>query len=400
MNVQESYDQELDSFLEYKRALNACQEQLKHCKEEKDALQEVHEDFKIHYERLKKECERTKKQLLQTISENKQMEEEYDAQIDQFRRLLDEREKVLEEQRNRAMIPTDANMIRAKIIREIEVPHKQKIDELTQDINKLEAESEELRRTNALLKSEIETTNNDYTRQIDSMKQKYQSQIDALHSELEVLRDQADDPNDRELARVKSREADEYKRKLADAKREIGELRKQRDELKLENNSNTINHLKEVEEYKIGKKKTEQEIYDQHYEIERLEEELKREVKLGNERQEQIQQLIDGNDSLQKKLQECELELNDYREQYRLAEIRRREQSESLEEYGNRIEEEKNSNDFLKNKEVVELRDNLNKVREALEKSEQARRNEAKAFSSQLDDLEHDKKLLRSKSSF
>ena len=108
--------------------------------EEKETLQEVYEEFKQHYEKLKKECNEISKRHMETIGEKKHIEAEYEAQLKHLRGLLEQREKILDEQRSKALLPTDTDMLRAKIAREIEAPYKQKLDGMNQEVDKLESE--------------------------------------------------------------------------------------------------------------------------------------------------------------------------------------------------------------------------------------------------------------------
>ena len=103
-------------------------------------MQDVYEEFKRHYEKLKKECNEISKRHMEAIAEKKQMEAENEAQLRHLRGLLEQREKILDEQRSKALLPTDTDMLRAKIAREVEAPYKQKVDTLQQEIEKLETE--------------------------------------------------------------------------------------------------------------------------------------------------------------------------------------------------------------------------------------------------------------------
>jgi hypothetical protein len=103
-------------------------------------LQEVYEEFKQHYDKLAKECNEISKRHMETLAEKKQIEAENEAQLKHLRSMLEQREKNLEEQRSKALMPTDTDMLRAKIAREIEAPLKLKNDTLAQEIEKLESD--------------------------------------------------------------------------------------------------------------------------------------------------------------------------------------------------------------------------------------------------------------------
>ncbi len=233
-------------------------------------MQEVYEEFKQHYEKLKKECGEISKRHMETISEKKRLEAEYEAQLKHLRGLLEQREKILDEQRTKALLPTDTDMLRAKIAREIEAPYKQKVDMLSQDIDRLESEISDLRRNNALLKSELESKDSDHARQVSELKQKHQAQVADLMSELQAMHERADDTKDKEIIRTLKREVEEYKRKSMDSVREAAELRKQRDELKLEKSTAAIEQARQFEQVRAGERRTREEIEDLHVKIQKL----------------------------------------------------------------------------------------------------------------------------------
>jgi len=374
---------QLDSLLEYKRALNATQEQIRISIAEKNTLQDIHEEFKNHYENLKKECEESGKRYIETMIERKRMEEEYEEQLKNIRELLEQREKVLDEQRTKALIPTDTTLLKAKIAREIESTYNHKIDELKNEVEKLETKLDEVKRSNALLKLEIQGNKDEHNRGLNNIKRKYQTEVEALSTELKMVQTENYDIKDRETVRTKNREVDEYKRILNETQRKINELRLQKDELKLEKNRNTINWRKEVEKLRGQNDNLQREIEEQDTEIQRLEKLLKKEVEIEEEKQDQIEQLIEHNDSLQKRLQDREAGLDDY--------ITYRQSIEIEREYHT----PQKITSTLSIQEAIKLRDDINKFQNELERSEKAKKDEYKTLTTQLAEIDNKNRVLK-----
>jgi len=394
MNPAEGFEDQQNSVIEYKKALNAACEQLKRIKNEKDTLQDVYEEFKQHYDKLKKECNEISKRHMETIAEKKHLEAEYEAQLKHLRGLLEQREKVLDEQRSKALLPTDTDMLRAKIAREIEAPYKQKVESLNQDIDRLETDLSELKRTNALLKSENDAKDHDYTKQISDMKQKYQAQIADLMAELQTVHEKLDDTKDKELIRTMKREVEEYKRKALDALKETAELRKQRDELRLEKSTLTIEHAKQLEEARNAERRAREEIDDAHSKMQKIEEELTKELQSGVEKGEQIQQLSTANNSLKDKLQECELELSQVRAQYQTMETRVKEREDQVEAYARKLQDEEKERAILERDEKAKLQKEIEKAEKSLSESEESRKAEVKDLTDRLNSSEREKHVI------
>eukprot|EP01022_Parablepharisma_sp_SALTPOND_P021277 TRINITY_DN411_c0_g1_i1.p1 TRINITY_DN411_c0_g1~~TRINITY_DN411_c0_g1_i1.p1 ORF type:complete len:1006 (-),score=83.67 TRINITY_DN411_c0_g1_i1:3692-6709(-) len=395
MNPGESYEEQQNTLLEYKKALNAACEQLKRLKNEKDNLQDVYEEFKQHYEKLKKECNEISKRHMDTIAEKKHIEAEYEAQLKHLRGLLEQRERILDEQRTKALLPTDTDMLRAKIAREIEAPYKQKVDTLNQEIDRLESDLSETRRSNALLKSELEANELDYSRQINDLKHKHQGQMADLMAELQLLHEKLDDTRDKEMIRTMKREIEEYKRKSLDAQREAAELRKQRDELKLEKSTVSIEHAKQIEQVRAGERRAQDEVEDLQLKIQKMEEELTRELQAGVEKGEQIQQLTESNNLLKEKLQECELELSQCRTQSQAAETRAKEHEDAVEAYAKRLQEEEKERSLFEREDKAKLQQEVERLEKELMHCEEARKSELQDLSDRLEGTEREKRVLQ-----
>jgi len=393
MNPTEVYEQ--DSILEYKKALNAACEQLKRLKNEKDNLQDIHEEFKQHYEKLKRECSEISRRHMETIAEKKHLEAEYESQLKHLRGLLEQREKILDEQRSKALLPTDTDMLRAKIAREIEAPYRQRVDNLTQEIDRIETELSEARRANILLKSEMEANNMNHNKYVADLKQKYQGQISDLMSEVQVLNEHLDDTNDKELLRTIKREAEEYKRKALEIQRELGELRRQRDDLKLEKNTVSIDHAKQIEQMKMRERKALNDLEDQQLELQKIKEELKSEMRTVNEMREQIQQLTMNNKSLKEKLHEAELNSNQYLTQFQTLDEELKERENALEAYARSLQDNQKDKTLYEREEKARLQKEVERLEKELLQCKEKKMAEYHELSSKYEAVAREKNILQ-----
>lgn len=393
MNPTEVYEQ--DSILEYKKALNAACEQLKRLKNEKDNLQDIHEEFKQHYEKLKRECSEVSRRHLETIAEKKHLEAEYESQLKHLRGLLEQREKILDEQRSKALLPTDTDMLRAKIAREIEAPYRQKMENLTQEIDRVESELSEVRRSNILLKSEMEANNANHSKYVADLKQKYQSQISDLMSEVQVLNEHLDDEKDKELIRTVKREAEEYKRKALELQRELGELRRQRDDLKLEKNTISIDHTKQIEQMKMRERKALSELEDQQLEMQKVKEELKAEMQSVSEMREQVLQLSGNNNSLKDKLHEAELNSNQYLTQFQALEDELKERENAVEAYARSLQDTQKEKTLYEREEKARLQKDVERLERELVQCKERRTAEYQELSSKYEAAAREKSILQ-----
>ncbi len=393
MNV-DSYEDQQNAILEYKKALNAACEQLKRLKEEKETIQGVYEEFKQHYEKLKKECNEISKRHMETIADKKRLEDEYEAQLRHLRGLLEQREKILDEQRTKALLPTDTDMLRAKIAREIEAPYKQKVDGMTQEMDKLESEMSDLRRQNVLLKSELDANNAEHERQLQDLKQRNKAQVSDLMAELQLLHERVDDTKDKEAIRLLKREVEEHKRKAMDSMKEVAELRKQRDELKLERSGLLIEQAKQLDQARLGERRAREEAEELTSKIQKAEEELTKELQAGVEKGEQIQQLNAAISSMKEKMQECDAELGQCRAQCDAAEGRAREREEAANAILRKAQDEDKEKYLSQREKKGKLQQELERLEAGLAGSEQARKEEVSTLEQRLEASEKERRVL------
>lgn len=354
-------------------------------------MQEVYEEFKQHYDKLTKECNEISKRHMETLAEKKQIEAENESQLKHLRSMLEQREKTLDEQRSKALMPTDTDMLRAKIAREIEAPLKLKNETLIQEIEKLEAEISELRRSNALQKSELEAASTDHDRQLFDIKQKHQGQIADLMAELQTLHSKVEDSKDKEQVRVLKENLMNIKGKYLESQRESAELRKQRDELKLEKNTILIDVQGKLTE---NNRNATAEVENLTDKLRKVEEELSKELKISMEKNEQIQALTSENDSIKLKMQELEIEYQRFETQKNEFEGKAKEQEEAVEIYIKKIQDDQQERNIYEREEKSKLQKEIERLQALVLTAEESRKKTTSNISVRYEESERERRIL------
>ncbi len=160
-----------------------------------------------------------------------------------------------------------------------------------------------------MTKTELEGNKRDCEKQIQDLRQKNGRQVDDMTEELKALRDIGEGTASKERIRVLKRDLDDALRKLADAEKQLGETRKERDQLKVARTTAHFEQTKLADQGELTRQSC-------GYELERIaaklrgtEEDLSKEVEKGTEKQQRIEQLQYELDTMRKKLGETELEL-------------------------------------------------------------------------------------------
>eukprot|EP00826_Nyctotherus_ovalis_P016004 TRINITY_DN14602_c0_g2_i1.p1 TRINITY_DN14602_c0_g2~~TRINITY_DN14602_c0_g2_i1.p1 ORF type:complete len:503 (+),score=183.64 TRINITY_DN14602_c0_g2_i1:81-1589(+) len=312
-----------------------------------------------------------------------------------LRGLLEQRERILDEQRSKALLPTDTDMLRTKIAREIEAPYKLRIEALTQDVEKLEEKQREVERENKLLKGELEDREARWSKEMSDLRTKHQGEVKSLTNELHLLREQLDEVKDKELIRTLRREVEEYKRRSLDAQRDAGDLRRQRDELKLQRTTIAIEHAKQIDQVKTHEVKALNDLEDQKLELQKVKEELKGELQASSELRQQVQQLIVNNSSLKEKLRESELEFSQYLAHYGNVEEQLKVKEASLNEYSRKIKEEHKEQTIHDRQEKTKLQQEIERLGKELIQYRDGRRQEYQDMASKYETTLHERNAFQ-----
>lgn len=208
----------------------------------------MHEEFKLHYDKLRRETNDISKRFSDAISEKKSLEAQYETQIQQLKNALDLKQKMNEELQGKSIIPVENEIMRSKIMREVEIPFKAKYDELFQEKEKINDEMNFMKKDNVILKEEIEGKEKEYDKIIHEIKQNHNEQIMQLTEEIKTLHKNFNLNKEKKINDTIKKDLEEYKTKWMNSQAECQGLRESRDQLKRELNEFKALQIKQIEE--------------------------------------------------------------------------------------------------------------------------------------------------------
>ena len=168
-----------------------------------ETLKQIHEDYKHQYERLHQEHEEMSGKYLQAVSEKKEVESHFDSTIRNFKIAIEQKQKELEEVQSKVIPTLDYDMMRIKIINELEQPHRQALDTKQSEIDKLQDQVYELKRQSDILNTKFESVKFEAEKDIKDLKERHKVTSTACASPLifEKARDERSHVGDTDSAR-------------------------------------------------------------------------------------------------------------------------------------------------------------------------------------------------------
>ncbi len=140
-------------------------------------MKQIHEDFKNQYDKLKKESEDSHQKYLHLLNEKKEMENQFDNTIRNFKIAIEQKQKELEDVQAKVIPSLDHDMIRIKIINELEVPHRQAIDTKQHEVDKLQDQVYELKRQLDILNTKYEAVRFEAEKDIKDLKERHKVRV-------------------------------------------------------------------------------------------------------------------------------------------------------------------------------------------------------------------------------
>lgn len=138
-----------------------------------ETLKQIHEDYKHQYERLRQDNEETNNKYLQIATERKEIEGHFDATIRNFKIAIEQKQKELEDVQNKVILTLDHDMMRIKIINELELPHRHALDSKQAEVDKLQDQVYELKSQNDLLDNKLKLLRSEAENDIKSLKDRH-----------------------------------------------------------------------------------------------------------------------------------------------------------------------------------------------------------------------------------
>lgn len=121
-----------------------------------ETLRKLHDELKQQYQRIQKESDRTSQNLIQCELEKREIENQFNLTIKSLKFGIEQKQREIEEIQAKMMPNLEIDMLKIKIINELEIPHKTQLEEKQMEIDKLIEENYDLRRNLELLDAKFE----------------------------------------------------------------------------------------------------------------------------------------------------------------------------------------------------------------------------------------------------
>ena len=136
-------------------------------------MKQIHEDFKNQYDKLKRDHDDLSHRNLSLIHEKKDVELQFDNTIRNFKMAIEQKQKELEEVQAKVIPSLDHDMLRIKVINEIEGPHRQAMEQKQQEIDILQSQVYELKRQVELVSSRAENLRFEAEKDVRDLKERH-----------------------------------------------------------------------------------------------------------------------------------------------------------------------------------------------------------------------------------
>ena len=136
-----------------------------------------------------------------------------------------------------------------RIQKDLENKYRFELDAKNGELDKVSENYFEAKRVSEILKANVEGLKLEHERGMQDNKKRYSEEIQELIADNHQLQLRIEDSGkDREQTKAMRRDLDDHKRRLCDAQQESLDLRKERDQLKIDRNELLIKNAKDVEE--------------------------------------------------------------------------------------------------------------------------------------------------------
>ena len=292
------YESLLDENTNLKRALSSTKHILERTLNDYETLKQIHEDFKHQYTKVKKENEEQSQRYIQLLHDKKDHELHFDNTIRNFKMAIEQKQKELEDVQAKIIPSVDNDMMRIKIINELEFPHRQAIESKQLEVDRLQDQVYELKRIVEITNSKYESIRFEAEKDIRDLKEHHKFEVSDLMQEIQSLQERLEDTRDKDIIRVLRRDLDEVKFRYDENETEMEELRREKEKLREEKNDILIKLNKQVDIEKTEKRNYKSENDKLLIRVRQLEAEVNKFDNYHGDSKAEIQRLQQENDKL------------------------------------------------------------------------------------------------------
>ena len=162
----------LDETNNLKKALTSTKAALERTSDDYKTLKIIHEELKTHTQTMEKENRELFFKIEGISQEKKEIEVQFDTTIRNLKSAIEQKQKEIEDVQTKVMPILDQDMIKIKLINELEVPHKLQMEAKNIELDKFQEENYELKRQIELAIAKNESLKQEKDKEIKSIQNK------------------------------------------------------------------------------------------------------------------------------------------------------------------------------------------------------------------------------------
>lgn len=170
------------------------------------------------------------RQLAHVRDEKNTIQRRYEEQSNHLRKQLDAQKREFEETKKRLVAPREFEMLRIRLIEELEVPYRNRFEQLQQELELSREQFYAQRRETGVLREELESLATVHVREIEGLRDEYELKLSELRTRLRSMQALAEDTTDKERFAAFYRENIALKGNMKQLLSELEDVRKAKEE--------------------------------------------------------------------------------------------------------------------------------------------------------------------------
>ncbi|KAM3147617.1 hypothetical protein pb186bvf_000424 [Paramecium bursaria] len=282
--MSEKYEMLIEENTQLKKALLASKAVIERKLNDLETQQSINDDLKKQIEQGRLELHDMANKIRILAHEKKQIEQQFDNTTRNWKLLTEQKQREIEEIQARLAPSFDQDMMRIKVINELEIPHRQQLEAKQNEIEKLNEQIYQKKREIDLGSIRIEQILQDNKKEIQIILDRHLVEKDDLNYQIIELQKIIEDNKDKELIKRIRKDLDDYKQKYTAVDNENEELRAERDKIREEKNELMIKFSRQIDQERNDKRAYKTEADKLNVKTRFLEDELRKE-KIRREQQ-------------------------------------------------------------------------------------------------------------------
>ncbi|CAD8183514.1 unnamed protein product [Paramecium octaurelia] len=251
---QQQYEGLIEENTQLKKAIISSKAVIGRKINEYETLQAINEELKQNLDKMRMENQDLLQKYRIALHDKKQTEQQFDNATKNWKLLIEQKQREIEEIQSRLTPAFDQDMMRIKLLNELDLPHRQQLEQKQLEIEKLNETIYQLKRKIDLEISRVETIQVDKEKEMKLLSEKHKLDLADLQHQISDLTKQVEDNKDRDTIRKLRKDLEEYKLKFCATDTENEELRNERDKIREEKNDIMIKFARQLDSERNDKR--------------------------------------------------------------------------------------------------------------------------------------------------